>query len=234
MRRKQVRRLALQRATSLPPATPQEVAQPQRPATPQPTASPPATPLAPSSPAHIAEEVQSDGSSASVATILLPQDSAEVVSAVNEPGLEEDNASDNVCVVDGIISVKRKKKSPSVLLKDADEERIAKNIENNCHFIFDKGHREYKNAEKTALAFETMAKSLQPPIKGQDLRTWFHSNRSRLGRLTLQSVQEPDRRLTQREVWIKQIFGFLEPHIVRHRKSKCVAFKNVSTFTQLN
>ena len=130
------------------------------------------------------------------------------------------------------VSVKRKKKSPPVILKDADEQRIAKHIENECHFIFDKGHREYKNAEKTASAFETMAKTLQPAISGPELRTWFHSNRSRLGRLTLQS--DPDRRLTQRELWIKQIFGFLQPHIVRHRKSKVVAFKNVSTFTQLN
>ena len=156
-----------------------------------------------------------------------------IIPTPNEHVFDEDTAgTSDVCLVEEVIG-KRKKKSPPIILKDDDEKRIAKWIETQGHYIFDKGHREYKNAQKTALAFETLGKSLNPSISGPELRKWFHSNRSRLGRLTL-GQSDPDRRLTQREKWIIEIFGFLTPHIVRHRKSKVVAFKNVSTFTQLN
>ena len=99
MRKKYLKRnkLALERAASLPPASPQLPASPQRPASPEPSASPPASPVH-SSPPRIAEELQSDGSGASVATIVLNNSSAHIVSDSNEQGFEEDTActSDNV------------------------------------------------------------------------------------------------------------------------------------------
>ena len=237
MRKKVSRRVGLNRRTSFTTPTQQE-GEERRPDTPVATAAQPATQVSPAEPAPIAEEGQSDGSSGSVATtIVLATDCAEVVAVANEPPTEEQHivTSDNACGGEDITYIRRKKKSPAVLLKDDEEQEIANHIRDECHYIYDKGHREYKNAEKTAAAFDHMAKEfVNPAIKGAELRTWFHSNRSRLGRITLQRIEEPEKRLTQREEWIRNIFGFLEPHIVRQRKSKSVAFKNVSTITQLH
>lgn len=124
---------------------------------------------------------------------------------------------------------KRKNKSPPVLLSDENEKLIATWLETKGHFVYDKGNRDYKKAEKTAAAFETLGKSLQPPVTGSQLRTWFYSIRSRFGRLTTEKSGQaaPNRRLTDRERWILDIFSFLRPHIVRQRKTKQIGLIEV-------
>ncbi|MPC64599.1 hypothetical protein E2C01_058717 [Portunus trituberculatus] len=119
---------------------------------------------------------------------------------------------------------RRRMKNPSVLLDEETERMLAEWLEEEAEFIYNKGLKEYKDKAKVCRAFDEKAKTLNPPISGQALRTWFFSHRSRFGRLTAEkSGQGSCRQLTDRERWILNIFHFLQPHIVRHRKPRVLA-----------
>ena len=121
--------------------------------------------------------------------------------------------------------VKKKIKSQHVTISKEDEKKIAEFIENSADYIFNKGSRYYKDKPKVVAAFAELGQTLNPPVSGKELRVWWYSIRSRFGRLTTKkSGQGSEKRLTEREQWILDIFHFLGPHIVRQRKTKQVGF----------
>ena len=127
-----------------------------------------------------------------------------------------------------ITKVPRRKKSPPVILSEEDELKVAQWLETTGHFIYDKCNKDYKRADKTAAAFVALGKTLDPPVSGPQLRTWFYSIRSRYGRITThKSGQGANRRLTDRERWILNVFDFLKPHIVRQRRTTTVGINQV-------
>ena len=128
-----------------------------------------------------------------------------------------------------VTKVRRRKKAPPVLISEENEKLIATWLETEGHYVYDKGNKDYKKSEKTAAAFEKLGKSLDPPITANQLRTWFYSIRSRFGRLTTEKSGQAahNRRLTDRERWILDIFSFLKPHIVRQRKTKMIGLTEV-------
>ena len=125
----------------------------------------------------------------------------------------------------------RRKKSPSVLLSEADERLVATWLETDGHFIYDKGNRSYKDRAKCHKAFQDLGKKMDPPKTAEELRTWWYSVRSRFGRLTTsksgQGASQSSKRLTDRERWILDVFHFLKPHIVRQRKPSMLGLKQV-------
>ena len=76
---------------------------------------------------------------------------------------------------------RRLKKNPSVLLDEETERMLGEWLEEEAAFIYNKGLTEYKDKAKVCRAFDEKAKTLNPTISGQALRTWFYSLRSRFG-----------------------------------------------------
>ena len=187
-----------------------------------------------SSPPRVAEETQSDASVLSCATVVWNDRNTSNNPSTSEGVVDEEHAgTSDISVIAPVNGKRWKKKSAPVILTDADEQKIAEWIETEGHYLFDKGHVEYKNVHKIAKAFHDLGQSLEPPISGPEVRKWFQSNRSRFSRLTLmKSGAGATRRLSEREKWIITIFNFLKPHIVRYRKTTVVGFQTVSTITQ--
>lgn len=120
-------------------------------------------------------------------------------------------------------TTKKKRKGPCVLLTDDQEQDLADWLEFEAPFIYNKSLKEHADRNKVNKAFEEKAASLDPPITGTQLATWFDSVRTRFGKISNppeNSGQGASKRLTVREEWIRAIFSFLRPHIIRQRRTK--------------
>ncbi|KAG0729875.1 hypothetical protein GWK47_029426 [Chionoecetes opilio] len=65
----------------------------------------------------------------------------------------------------------------------------------------------------------------------QQLKTWIESCRTRLGKITESRSGQAALKLTDRDKWIKQMFGFLEEHIVRCPTRQSAKFPDATTST---
>ena len=126
---------------------------------------------------------------------------------------------------------KKRRKSAMVVLTEEDERWISQWLEVEGEFIYNKGLNSYKDKAKVAKAFARLGSRCNPPITGDQMRTWFYSLRTRFGRLTTgKSGQGAMKRMTAREKWILDLFHFLKPHIVRQRRTAQIGLNEVSIF----
>ena len=186
-----------------------------------------------SSPSRVAEETLSDASELSCATDVWNDRDTSNIPSTSEGVLDKEQGETSDIAIIAQVSGKRLKKKCAPVISDADEQKIAEWIETEGHYLFDKGHAEYKNVPKIAKAYHDLGQSLEPPISGPEVRKWFKAMRSKFTKLTsMKSGAGATGRLTGREKWIITIFNFLKPHIVRYRKTTVVGFQTVSTITQ--
>ena len=180
--------------------------------------------------------------SASPSTSGLQQEGQVVVLDVEEGHLQVDEShtttdpddfeGDDEAAETTVIARRKRRKNPSVIISEEDEKRLGEWLEDEAEFIYNKGLSAYKDKAKVTRAFEEKARTLDPPLTGEELKTWFTSLRSRFGRLTAEkSGQGARRRLTDREKWILNIFHFLRPHIVRQKQPKMLGLPQVSFFS---
>ena len=189
-------------------------------------------PASASAPCPVAEDTLSDYSDLSCATELWNDRETSNIPSTSEGLVKEEGDTSDIAII-AQVSGKRQKKKCAPFISDADEKKIAEWIETEGHYLFDKGHAEYKNTAKISRAYHDLGQSLEPPISGPEVRKWFKAMRSKFTKLTaMKSGAGASGRLTGREKWIIHIFNFLRPHIVRYRKTTVVGFQNVSTITQ--
>ena len=79
---------------------------------------------------------------------------------------------------------KRRKKNPCIILPDHTERLLGEWPQEEGRFIYDKKMTGHKDKAKVQRAFEEKGATLEPPLTGQELRTWYDSLRTRFGRLT--------------------------------------------------
>ncbi|XP_050722486.1 uncharacterized protein LOC127001634 isoform X2 [Eriocheir sinensis] len=107
-----------------------------------------------------------------------------------------------------------KKQSSLVILEKEVEAQLSKWLVENP-ILYSRGHN---NSVKKVMLFEEKAKSLNPPLTGEQLRRWFDTMRTRYGKLTNPKSGSWAHRLpTDRDKWIMRLFSFLDTHIVRHK-----------------
>ena len=96
-------------------------------------------------------------------------------------------------------------------------------------FLYDRDHTDYKNWQKKQRILEPKAKTLNPPLSGEELGRWIHTKRTRYGRLTkrLQKSGSGRHQLTALDKWILSLFQFIEPHIMRQKETKSLGIREV-------
>ena len=85
--------------------------------------------------------------------------------------------------------------------------------DNPC--IYDKTHKDYAQKGKRDRLFEERAKALDPPLTGNQLRTWYQSTRTAVGRhdMKLPSGSAAVQNMSHRKRFLKRTFGFLQKYM---------------------
>ena len=85
--------------------------------------------------------------------------------------------------------------------------------DNPC--IYDKTHKDYAQKGKRDRLFEERAKALDPPLTGNQLRTWYQSTRTAVGRhdMKLPSGSAAVLNMSHRKRFLKRTFGFLQKYM---------------------
>ena len=140
-------------------------------------------------------------------------------------GDEEDITTSEADIPDGE-GARRRKKTPCVFLNDEQERMLGEWLQEHP-FLYDRGMAEFKEAAKKTRLLEEKARTLNPPLTGNQLSTWLRSIRTRFGRLTKVKSGQAARDLTSREKWILKEFAFFGKHIVRQKQPKTLGLKQV-------
>lgn len=130
-------------------------------------------------------------------------------------------------------STQKRRKSAAVLLTNEQERDLAEWLELEVPFIYNKAHKDHVDKIKVNRAWEEKAASLDPPITGNQLSTWYDSVRTRFTKITKptdKSGQGAQKLLTMREQWITQVFSFLKPHIIRQRRTNTLGLQVCTMF----
>ena len=116
----------------------------------------------------------------------------------------------------------RPRKVSSIILAEDVERELGEWLEHEVPFVYTKAHKDHMDRGKVARVFQEKAETLCPPLTGPKLFTWYRSLRTRYTRIPLEQTKsgQAAKRLTSREHWIRTTFNFLEPHIVRQRKTR--------------
>ena len=96
-----------------------------------------------------------------------------------------------------------------------DEEKVAQWYQDNDVF-YNKHHRGYKDTRKKDQMLEEMARTLETPCTGKQLKTWLESMRTQFGRL-IRAGPSGSAKLnpTEKEAWVLRSFRCVEPFIRR-------------------
>ena len=112
-----------------------------------------------------------------------------------------------------------RKKRPAVAMTEP-QEAAALDFLKSHPVLYDRTLKEYKDAPFKETMWEELAAQLSTkrnPVKTDDIKKWFESQRTIYGKSTkLVAGQSGGRRLSDRKRWVIIEFGFLAGHISRH------------------
>lgn len=111
-------------------------------------------------------------------------------------------------------------KKTCLFLPEPVERMLGDWLEHEAQCIYDKALPDHADKQKIDRIFAEKGATLDPPLTGLQLSTWYNSIRTRYGKITKPaeaSGQGAPKRKTDREKWIITQFAFLHPHIVRQR-----------------
>ena len=111
-----------------------------------------------------------------------------------------------------------RKKRPSVAMTEA-QEAAALDFLKRHPVLYDRTLKEYKDAPFKEHMWEELAGQLttkRNPIKTDDIKKWFESQRTIYGKSTKFVAGKSGQRLSDRKRWVIIEFGFLAGHISRH------------------
>jgi len=110
-----------------------------------------------------------------------------------------------------------RKKRPSVTISEAQEAAALDFLKSNP-VLYDRSMREYKDVPTREKLWEELANQLTSkryPIKTDDIKKWFESQRTIYGKSTKMVAGQSGKRLSDRKKWVIIEFGFLAGHISR-------------------
>lgn len=99
-----------------------------------------------------------------------------------------------------------------IQLTEEQEEDLAYWLRDNpC--IYDKSQAAYKDTAAKNSLFEEKARSMEPPMTGSDLKTWYTSTRTTVGRSKKKLSGAGVKSMTYRDMFIRSTFSFLQDYI---------------------
>lgn len=126
-------------------------------------------------------------------------------------------------------TTQKRRKAAAVILTQEQERDLAEWLEHEVPFIYMKSHKDHVDKLKVNRAWEEKGASLHPPLSGTQLSTWYDSVRTRFSKATKPNEKSGQgascKLLTMREKWITQVFAFLTPHIIRHRRTNTLGLQ---------
>ena len=111
-----------------------------------------------------------------------------------------------------------RKKRPAVAITEA-QEATALDFLKSHPVLYDRSMKEYKDVPLKENMWEELADKLttkRNPIKTDDIKKWFESQRTIYGKSTKMVAGQSGKRLSDRKRWVIIEFGFLAGHISRH------------------
>jgi len=111
-----------------------------------------------------------------------------------------------------------RKKRPAVAITEA-QEATALDFLKSHPVLYDRSMKEYKDVPLKENMWEELADRLttkRNPIKTDDIKKWFESQRTIYGKSTKMVAGQSGQRLSDRKRWVIIEFGFLAGHIARH------------------
>ena len=110
-----------------------------------------------------------------------------------------------------------RKKRPAVTISEAQEAAALDFLKSNP-LLYDRSMKEYKDVARREMLWEELANQVttkRHPIKTEDIKKWFESQRTIYGKSTKLVAGQSGRRLSDRKKWVVIEFGFLAGHISR-------------------
>ncbi|XP_033122083.1 uncharacterized protein LOC117121088, partial [Anneissia japonica] len=123
---------------------------------------------------------------------------------------------------------KKKKRERAYAFTEQEEAAIGEwYCDNSC--LYNKRHRDFKNADKKRRLMEEKANSFDPPCTYKQLKMFLDSMRSQVGKITKRKSGQGTQLMSDRDAWVVQTFGFLEKHIVRIPSRPTAKFPDIKT-----